>query len=193
MEIRDAAELRVKESDRIAAVVENLRRMGASVEEFPDGFKVDRSQLTGAVIDSFGDHRIAMAFGIAGLLADGVGVGESLVREGLVDDQDPLRSGRILRPERTTDEHRDLHGGEVVIADHVESFSVAVSGIERLIADQEIGVGKVVGEYVSLGLRYVLLLSEVGFERVHRSVLDHHTIAFFQPSDGDRHLMLAGG
>ena len=71
LEIRDAAELRVKESDRIAAVVENLRRMGASVEEFPDGFKVDRSQLTGAVIDSFGDHRIAMAFGIAGLLADG--------------------------------------------------------------------------------------------------------------------------
>ena len=71
LEIRDAAELRVKESDRIAAVVENLKRMGADVTEFPDGFKVERSELKGAVIDSFGDHRIAMAFAIAGLFADG--------------------------------------------------------------------------------------------------------------------------
>ncbi|MEO6050174.1 MAG: 3-phosphoshikimate 1-carboxyvinyltransferase, partial [Pyrinomonadaceae bacterium] len=71
LEVRDAAELRVKESDRIAAVVENLRRMGANVTEFPDGFKVEQSDLKGAVIDSFGDHRIAMAFGIAGLLAEG--------------------------------------------------------------------------------------------------------------------------
>ncbi|MEP6787845.1 MAG: 3-phosphoshikimate 1-carboxyvinyltransferase [Acidobacteriota bacterium] len=71
LEIRDAAELRVKESDRISAVVENLKRMGASVTEFPDGFKVERSTLHGAAIDSFGDHRIAMAFGVAGLLADG--------------------------------------------------------------------------------------------------------------------------
>ena len=71
LEVRDAAELRVKESDRIVAVVENLKRMGATVTEFPDGFKVERSDLKGAVIDSFGDHRIAMAFAIAGLLADG--------------------------------------------------------------------------------------------------------------------------
>jgi len=71
IEIRDAAELRVKESDRISAVVENLKRMGAGVTEFPDGLKVERSKLTGARIDSFGDHRIAMAFGIAGLFADG--------------------------------------------------------------------------------------------------------------------------
>ncbi len=71
LEIRDAAELRVKESDRIAAVVENLKRMGADVTEFPDGFKVERSELKGAVVDSFGDHRIAMAFAIAGLLANG--------------------------------------------------------------------------------------------------------------------------
>lgn len=71
IEIRDAAELRVKESDRIAAVVENLKRMGAAVEEFPDGFRIERSQLRGAEIDSFGDHRIAMAFAVAGLLADG--------------------------------------------------------------------------------------------------------------------------
>jgi len=71
LEIRDAAELRVKESDRIAAIVENLRRMGADVEEFADGFRVERSQLQGAVVDSFGDHRIAMAFAIAALFAGG--------------------------------------------------------------------------------------------------------------------------
>ena len=71
LEIRDAAELRVKESDRIKAVVENLKRMGAIVEEFPDGLKVDRSELKGAEIESFGDHRIAMAFAVAGLFAEG--------------------------------------------------------------------------------------------------------------------------
>lgn len=71
LEIRDAAELRVKESDRIAAVVKNLKTMGAEVEEFPDGLRVGRSQLRGAVIDSHGDHRIAMAFAVAGLLASG--------------------------------------------------------------------------------------------------------------------------
>ena len=71
LEIRDAAELRVKESDRIAAVVENLKRMGANVSEFPDGFRVETSKLKSAVIDSFGDHRIAMAFAIAGIIASG--------------------------------------------------------------------------------------------------------------------------
>lgn len=71
IEIRDAGELRVKESDRIAAVAENLRRMGADVEEFEDGLRVGRSRLKGATIDSFGDHRIAMAFAVAGLLAEG--------------------------------------------------------------------------------------------------------------------------
>lgn len=71
IEIRDAGELRVKESDRIASVVENLRRMGAGIEEFPDGFRVSRSDLTRAKVDSFDDHRIAMAFAVAGLLATG--------------------------------------------------------------------------------------------------------------------------
>ncbi len=71
LEIRDAAELRVKESDRITAIVENLEAMGAIVTEFADGFRVERSDLKGAVVDSYGDHRIAMAFAIAGLLADG--------------------------------------------------------------------------------------------------------------------------
>lgn len=71
IEIRDAGELRVKESDRIAAVAENLRRMGAEVEEFEDGLRVGRSRLKGAVIDTFDDHRIAMAFAVAGLFAEG--------------------------------------------------------------------------------------------------------------------------
>lgn len=71
LEIRDAGELRVKESDRIASVVANLRKMGAEVEEFEDGLCVHRSKLRGARIDSFGDHRIAMAFTVAGLFAEG--------------------------------------------------------------------------------------------------------------------------
>src|ERR1051326_4054968 len=72
LEIRDAAELRVKESDRIAATAAGLRAMGAEVEEFADGLRVaGRARLRGAQIDSGGDHRIAMAFSIAGLLADG--------------------------------------------------------------------------------------------------------------------------
>jgi 3-phosphoshikimate 1-carboxyvinyltransferase len=71
--IRDAAELRVKETDRIAAVADNLRRMGVKVTETPDGMEIEGgAPLQGAVIDSFGDHRIAMSFAIAGLYADGV-------------------------------------------------------------------------------------------------------------------------
>ena len=77
IEIRDAAELRVKESDRIAALAENLRRMGAKVEERPDGLKVEGrrgGKLRGAEIEPHGDHRIAMAFAVAGLAADGPNV-----------------------------------------------------------------------------------------------------------------------
>ena len=70
--IRDARELRVKESDRIALVVKNLRAMGAEVEEFEDGVDVPGGQtLHGATIDSGGDHRIAMAFAVAALRAEG--------------------------------------------------------------------------------------------------------------------------
>ncbi|HEY0759012.1 MAG TPA: 3-phosphoshikimate 1-carboxyvinyltransferase [Acidisarcina sp.] len=70
--IRDAKELRVKESDRIALVAANLRAMGAEVEEFEDGLDVPGGQaLHGAIIDSGGDHRIAMAFSVAGLRAEG--------------------------------------------------------------------------------------------------------------------------
>jgi 3-phosphoshikimate 1-carboxyvinyltransferase len=72
LEVRDAKELRVKESDRIAAVAANLRKMGAEVEERPDGMRIPGGQhLHGAELDSFGDHRIAMAFAVAALRADG--------------------------------------------------------------------------------------------------------------------------
>ena len=70
--IRDAKELRVKETDRITAVVENLRKMGAEVTELPDGMIIQGNQhLKTAKIDSYGDHRIAMAFAVAGLVAEG--------------------------------------------------------------------------------------------------------------------------
>jgi len=70
IEIRDARELRVKESDRIRSVATNLRLMGAEVEEFDDGLRVPGNQeLHGASLDSFGDHRIAMAFAVAALRA----------------------------------------------------------------------------------------------------------------------------
>jgi 3-phosphoshikimate 1-carboxyvinyltransferase len=72
LEVRDAKELRVKESDRIAAVAANLRKMGAEVDERPDGLRVfGRQRLHGAELDSFGDHRIAMAFAVAALRAEG--------------------------------------------------------------------------------------------------------------------------
>ena len=72
IEVRNARELRVKESDRIASIVTNLRAMGAEVEEHDDGFKIPgRQRLHGAEIDSFGDHRIAMAFAVAALRAEG--------------------------------------------------------------------------------------------------------------------------
>jgi 3-phosphoshikimate 1-carboxyvinyltransferase len=72
IEIRDASELRVKESDRIVSIVTNLRAMGAEVEEHPDGLRIPGKQkLHAAEIDSFGDHRIAMAFAVAGLRAEG--------------------------------------------------------------------------------------------------------------------------
>jgi 3-phosphoshikimate 1-carboxyvinyltransferase len=71
VEIRGAAELRVKETDRISATVKNLRAMGAEVEEFDDGLFVSGpTKLRGASVESFGDHRIAMAFSVAALFAE---------------------------------------------------------------------------------------------------------------------------
>ena len=69
--IRGAAELRVKESDRIAAMASGLRSLGITVQELPDGLVIDGGMLRGGGVDSRGDHRIAMAFAVAGQLADG--------------------------------------------------------------------------------------------------------------------------
>jgi len=77
IEIRDAGELRLKESDRVAVLAENLRRMGATVEERPDGLRVEgrsAGRLRGAEIDPADDHRMAMAFAIAALGASGPSV-----------------------------------------------------------------------------------------------------------------------
>ena len=72
IEIRDAAELRMKESDRITTTAANLRAMGAEVKEFADGLRVSGpAKLRGSQIDPCGDHRIAMAFTVAGLIAEG--------------------------------------------------------------------------------------------------------------------------
>jgi 3-phosphoshikimate 1-carboxyvinyltransferase len=74
IEIHDAQELRVKESDRIRALADGLRAMGATVAEFPDGLRVDgrySGKLRGAKVDPQGDHRIAMALAVAALGADG--------------------------------------------------------------------------------------------------------------------------
>ena len=77
LRLRDAAELRVKESDRLGALAENLRRLGATVREYPDGLDIaGRQPLKGAELDSFGDHRLAMALAVAGLVA----TGETLIR-----------------------------------------------------------------------------------------------------------------
>jgi 3-phosphoshikimate 1-carboxyvinyltransferase len=70
IEIRDARELRVKESDRITTTAANLRAMGATVQEFDDGLRVSGPvRLRGASINPHGDHRIAMAFTVAALIA----------------------------------------------------------------------------------------------------------------------------
>jgi 3-phosphoshikimate 1-carboxyvinyltransferase len=70
--IRDAAELRVKETDRIATTVEELRKLGADIDARRDGFVVrGPGRLQGAVVSSHGDHRLAMALAVAGLIAQG--------------------------------------------------------------------------------------------------------------------------
>ena len=71
-EIRGARELRVKESDRIATISSELKKMGANIEELEDGmFIVGPTKLKGAAVKSYGDHRVAMAMAVAALIADG--------------------------------------------------------------------------------------------------------------------------
>ena len=71
-EIRDAAELRVKESDRIATTAMELAKFGVSIEERPDGLRIEGgAALHGAECASHGDHRLAMMLAVAGIIADG--------------------------------------------------------------------------------------------------------------------------
>jgi 3-phosphoshikimate 1-carboxyvinyltransferase len=73
IEIRGASELRIKESDRVRTIVDGLRALGAEIEEFEDGIAIEGPQhLKGGRIETAGDHRIAMAFSVAALIAEGV-------------------------------------------------------------------------------------------------------------------------
>jgi 3-phosphoshikimate 1-carboxyvinyltransferase len=69
--LRGARELRVKESDRIAVVAEGLKRLGVDARETPDGMSIRGSRISGGEVDSRGDHRVAMAFAMAGAGAEG--------------------------------------------------------------------------------------------------------------------------
>jgi 3-phosphoshikimate 1-carboxyvinyltransferase len=70
--VRDAEELRVKESDRIGSLASELRKLGVQIEERPDGFVIEGpTRLKGAVVDSYGDHRLAISLAVAGLIAEG--------------------------------------------------------------------------------------------------------------------------
>jgi 3-phosphoshikimate 1-carboxyvinyltransferase len=72
LRVTGASELRVKESDRITALVTGLRALGADAEELPDGFHIRAGhRLTSGIVHAYSDHRLAMAFAIAGLTADG--------------------------------------------------------------------------------------------------------------------------
>src|SRR5713226_6709059 len=99
--IRHAQELRVKESDRIAAIAHNLRTMGAQVAEMTDGLEIHGpATLHGARVASFGDHRVAMAFAIAGLHADGETVVQDVdcVRESYPGFEEALEE--FINPKR---------------------------------------------------------------------------------------------
>lgn len=92
--VRDAGELRVKESDRITAIVGELRKLGAWIEEGADGFVVQGpSALRGAVVDSHADHRLAMALVVAGLTAEGETVirGAECIEDSFPGFEDALR------------------------------------------------------------------------------------------------------
>jgi 3-phosphoshikimate 1-carboxyvinyltransferase len=85
--VRDATELRVKETDRIGAVAQELSKMGARIDEHPDGMSIHGPvRLHGAVVETHHDHRLAMSLAVAGLIADG----ETVVQDaGFIDDSFP--------------------------------------------------------------------------------------------------------
>jgi 3-phosphoshikimate 1-carboxyvinyltransferase len=99
MEVRGAAELRVKESDRISALARGFRALGAAVTEYPDGFRIDARPLHGATVDAADDHRLAMAFAVAACAASTpttiTGAGAAAVSyPGFFEELERLTSGR---------------------------------------------------------------------------------------------------
>jgi 3-phosphoshikimate 1-carboxyvinyltransferase len=101
MEVRGASELRVKESDRISRLAEGLRALGASVQEYEDGFRIEARPLSGGTADSAGDHRLAMAFGVAGTGAAGV---TTIANAGAVDVSYPGFFEELRRLTRSGDD-----------------------------------------------------------------------------------------
>ncbi len=127
--IRNARELRVKETDRITTVVNNLRAMGGVVEEFEDGMEIEGGHpLHGAVIDSFGDHRIAMAFAIAGLFAKG----ETVIRgTECINTSYPGFSHHLAAVQRGSSEPDDYELPTVPVARATETtanYAIAIDG-----------------------------------------------------------------
>ena len=102
MEVRGAAALRVKESDRISALARGFRAMGAEIFEYPDGFRIESRPLEGAVVDAAGDHRLAMAFAVA---ATGAATPTTITGAGAVDVSYP---GFFQELERLTTRLPDL-------------------------------------------------------------------------------------
>jgi 3-phosphoshikimate 1-carboxyvinyltransferase len=72
--IRNVAHIRHKETDRIAALATELKRIGQKVEEFSDGLKITPSRVTPATIETYDDHRMAMSFAVTGLVAPGIAI-----------------------------------------------------------------------------------------------------------------------
>jgi 3-phosphoshikimate 1-carboxyvinyltransferase len=100
--VRDAAELRVKETDRIAAIVSELRTLGAHIDPLPDGFIIQGpTPLHGTTVDSHGDHRLAMALAVAGLVAKGETIVENTA---CIDDSFP---GFVELMEKLTTNHQN--------------------------------------------------------------------------------------
>ena len=128
--IRNARELRVKETDRITTVVRNLRAMGGVVEEFDDGMEIEGGHpLRGAELDSFGDHRIAMAFAIAGLFA----AGETVIHNTeCVNTSYPGFSHHLAAILRGSSSAADfelpLHPGTAAAGETAGRFAIAIDG-----------------------------------------------------------------
>ena len=92
--ISDAGELRVKETDRLQAITAELRKMKAEIKEKPDGLLIRGGQLKGAQVNSWGDHRIAMALAVAGLIAKG----ETIIEDaGCIDISFPNFTEKLNR------------------------------------------------------------------------------------------------